>query len=425
MDSSGPDKSRPITSLTELMRQRWTELAAAIARDAAADAQPLAAARGSLTVLGSGIAHPDLAIDTEQRIGNADHIFYSVNDHVTKAWINQLRPDAYDLSVLYSETIERHATYTRMAEALLHYVRRGRRVVAIFYGHPGIFAAPGHRAVQLARKEGHHARMRPGISALDSLIADIGFDPALPGMVMYEATDMLLRRRRLDPTLHVVIWQVGVTGEFGYNSRGYGNHGLNALVDALETVYGADWPIVHYVGAQYVGVEPRVETWTVGALREPRTARELSTLSTFYISPKDVLNTDHKVAAALGAAVGPNPKPQQPDYTGYGCQERETLRAFSDLQFAADYRIVEPNAVLAFLSTLSRDSELRDRFESEPRSVLTSPAAADLTSWEKSLMLTRSQKATVAAITGVAPPAAFHPTPAEPTASPSNADAPG
>jgi len=409
MEHSDPLKKSSTKHATESMKERWNELAAAIASDVQSGARYGKKVQGTLSVLGSGIMHPDIIIDTEQRIINSDYIFYSVNDYVTKGWINHLRPDSYDLSILYSESIDRHDTYTRMAEALLYHVRRGRRVVAIFYGHPGIFAAPGHRAIQVARQEGHQARMRPGISALDCLIADIGFDPALPGMVTYEATDMLLHRRRVDPTLHVVIWQVGVVGEFGYNRQGYGNRGLEALTDALAAAYGPDWAITHYIGAQYVGIEPRIERLTVGSLREPDTARKLNTLSTFYIPPKEVLDIDGDMALALGIAVDTKPMTQKVGYTGYGPGEWSTLRAMESLPISEDYRVVEPSNALAFLLKLSQDVGLREHFESDPRSILASPMAADLTGWEKSLMMTRSQKATVAALTNVPAPATFDP----------------
>jgi hypothetical protein len=132
-----------------------------------------------------------------------------VADPATIVWLKRLRPDALDLYVLYGESKVRYTTYMQMTEAQLYWVRKGLKVVVIFYGHPGIFVLSTHRAVKLARREGHRAIMKAGVCALDTLCADLGVDPCHPGMQTHEATDSLLRRRRLDTSLHVVLWQVG------------------------------------------------------------------------------------------------------------------------------------------------------------------------------------------------------------------------
>ena len=392
---------------TRAMKERWTALGAAIAEDTSRRTPASDGKEGTLTILGSGIAHGDLTIEAENEIRAADHVFFSINNYVTKSWIGMLRPDAYDLSILYNEEIDRHSTYTRMAEAILHYVRRGKNVVAIFYGHPGIFAAPGHRAIQIARQEGHVARMRPAVSALDHLIADIGFDPALPGMVTYEATSMLLRKKRIDTTLHAVIWQVGVVGEYGYNRQGYLNRGVGVLTDTLARAYGQDWEIVHYVGAQYAGTEPRIDRFPVKALADPAVAKKLNTLSTFYISPKDVAITDPARAKAFGIVVPPrqaSAKRWSGDYSRYGPKENRTLADFSSMTVSAGYTMVQRSAVIDFLAVLSEDAALRTRFNRDPRSVLDTPKCQALSTREKDLLAMRNRAAVMVAVTGWTPP---------------------
>ncbi|MEJ2411355.1 MAG: hypothetical protein P8Y48_19185, partial [Novosphingobium sp.] len=270
--------------------------------------------------------------------------------------------------------------------------------VAIFYGHPGIFAAPGHRAIHQARREGHSARMRPGISALDSLIADIGFDPGLPGLLTYEATDMLLRRRRLDPTLHTVIWQVGVVGELGYSRQGYTNRGLPQLLDAIEAAYGETHEILHYIGSQYVGAEPVIERLTTRVLRNSETSRKLQTLSTFYLPPAIVADTDIGLAAAFGATPLKAKPIAQSHMASYGPRGIHTLKQLSDLRFSAGYKVQDWNAVLRLLLKLSEDVEFRARFEADPANVLDGPEGASLTERQKSLLFVRDQRAVIAAI---------------------------
>jgi len=49
----------------------------------------------------------------------------------------------------------------------------------------------------------------PGISALDALLADLRLDPVVHGIQMYEATDVLLRRRPLQSDVPAILWQIG------------------------------------------------------------------------------------------------------------------------------------------------------------------------------------------------------------------------
>lgn len=83
-------------------------------------------------------------------------------------------------------------------------------VLGIFYGHPGIFVLPSHRAIAIARDEGYTARMLPGVSSQDYLFADLTIDPALPnGWMTQDATEVVLRGKQLQPDVHNVILQVG------------------------------------------------------------------------------------------------------------------------------------------------------------------------------------------------------------------------
>jgi len=155
--------------------RRWEELAREIAdskqhlSEQAGDGK-----KGSLIVLGSGIQGVSFTMGAETYLRMADKVFYTVSNPPTQVWLHKLRPDAFDLYVLYDDTKPRYHTYVQMSEAILHYVRKGMRVVTVFYGHPGIFVFSTHRSIAIARREGHYAVMKPGISALDCLCAGAG-----------------------------------------------------------------------------------------------------------------------------------------------------------------------------------------------------------------------------------------------------------
>ena len=220
----------------------WHELARGIAsmRNAVREIEPGEIApnsrTGELIILGSGIETVGFTLGDRELIESADKVLFCVADPATIVWLKRLRPDALDLYVLYGEGKLRYITYMQMTEAQLYWVRQGLKVVVIFYGHPGIFVLSTHRAIKIARREGYKATMKASVSALDTLCADLGVDPAQPGLQTHEATDALVRHRIPDTSLHVVLWQVGVIGELGYRRQGYLNSHFSYFISWLQGI---------------------------------------------------------------------------------------------------------------------------------------------------------------------------------------------
>lgn len=342
---------------------------------------------GELLIVGSGICVADLTSEVRNEIKHADTVFYCVYDPLTKIYISSMRPDAMDLSAFYKEGVDRYYTYIQMAEAMLHEVRMGRRVLAIYYGHPGIFAAPTHRAIRVARHEGYSAKMRPGISALDHLVADLGIDPALPGMLNYEATDMLLQQRRIDPSLHVVIWQVGVVGHLGWSPEGFDQSGLSSLVDYLEVSYGGDWPVVNYIAPTFPTVDPVTKTHSILSLREAEVQQTIISNSTFYVPPQQ---GDFRTPIRHKDTARPEKTARDPAVSCaeefYGPREQEAIRLLKQFKVRRDYRPPRRNKVSDFMLALLEDGELQRSFLADAQSVLQSPRFSSLTEREQRLL---------------------------------------
>ena len=334
---------------TELATASMIRLWESLSNSIAAGTPSKPSAKGELTIIGSGIAHGDFTLNDEARIRRADRVFYCTNDRVTQTWIKRMRPDALDLRILYDTGKNRYRTYVQMAEALLHCVRMGESVLAIYYGHPGIFATPAHRAIEVARREGYRAVMRPGISALDYLVADVGFDPMIPGLQSFDASDLLVGRRRIDPTLHIVLWQVGMVGEYEFSASGFENKSFDPFVGLLEQVYGPDWELIHYIAPQYAGVEPLLDRHSIASLREEHVRSRVSWLSTFYIPPRDV----------------------QADHAAYGPHELAALESFAHFSAPSHYRAHAPSPAADLMLAISRDIELEDRYRPDPEAFLT------------------------------------------------------
>jgi len=168
-----------------------------------------------------------------------------------------------------------------MANRIMECVRSGLVTCAVFFGHPGIYVNPAHRALRQARAEGFPARMLPAISAEDCLFADLEVDPSVTGCQSYDATDLLLHERILDPSAALVVWQIGIVGDWTYASNGYNLAALPQLIERLCATYPPDHDVTVYQAAVYPGCDAITQRVP---LRDLATAR-LSSASTLYIPP--------------------------------------------------------------------------------------------------------------------------------------------
>lgn len=228
-------------------------------------------------MVGSGIQlgrHiPERAIG---EINRADNVLV-LADPFTFDWVRTRRPDAINLTDCYDDHVGRRETYRKMTEQIVSPVLAGRRVCALFYGHPGIFAQVPHAAIKQVRSAGLSAVMEPGISAEACLYADLGIDPGERGVQSHEATRFLAYRYQLDPSALVLLWQVALTGNLACIGFEPDPRRLQLLVDKLSAWYGLDTLVILYEAAQLPIEDFRAERMTLAELPTAR-YKEYTTL---------------------------------------------------------------------------------------------------------------------------------------------------
>lgn len=249
----------------------------------------------SLTLVGSGIKfYSHLTHESKAHILQSDLVLYLVNDPVMKSWISKNSKRSESLDDLYVLHSERLACYQAITNYILKCLRIRQHVCVVLYGHPCVYSKPGLDAVIQASKEGFDTCILPGISAEDCLFADLKIDPGTHGYQSFEASDYLIYQRQLDPTCHVVFWQIDAIGLLDHGSTN-NNIGLELLIVKLCQYYSDQHQAIIYEASQYPGFKPRITPVMLKDLIN----LSLNRISTLYIPPAYQANPDKDILKKL------------------------------------------------------------------------------------------------------------------------------
>jgi Tetrapyrrole (Corrin/Porphyrin) Methylases len=251
--------------------------------------------QGSLVVVGIGLMLGRHATsEALDAIANAEHVFHLLTNPAAEAWIQRLNARTTPLGDCFEEGKSRTLSYAEMAARIVDAVRRGEQVCAAFYGHPGVLVSPAYQALVGARRAGCPARMLPGISAEDCLFADLAIDPRGLGWQSFEASDFLLRQRRFDPTVALILWQVGVLGEPSVRRRIQARADrLRVLVETLAPHYPRRHPAIVYEASEFPITDPVIDRVLLRRLAD----QPLYPKTTLYIPPRPTTAQNPRVAS--------------------------------------------------------------------------------------------------------------------------------
>jgi uncharacterized protein YabN with tetrapyrrole methylase and pyrophosphatase domain len=235
---------------------------------------------GTLIAVGTGIHIGQITVEAREWLQIADKVLYCVSDAATEKLIVDLNNSAESMYCYYGEGKRRMQTYEEMISRTLSALQSHEVVVVAYYGHPGFFVYPSHRAIKIAREAGYRAFMLPGVSSFDCLIADLGISVS-QGCQIFEATDLMLRRRQLDTSSHIVILQVSALGELGYSFKGFDYQHLGTLGEFLMQSYPPEFVVKAYHAAQFAITEARVDELSIADLANAN----IKHVGTLYIPP--------------------------------------------------------------------------------------------------------------------------------------------
>lgn len=238
-------------------------------------------------IVGLGIVHVQhITREVDEVLCRSNEILYvEVGDEID-AYLQSRCPKVTNLhKAAYVEGVERLKAYDIMSAMVLDAALNHPPVTLALYGHPLVFAYPPFQILQAASLLGLCVRILPGISAMDCLFVDLKLDPSTQGLQVYEATDLVLRRRPLQRDVPCLIWQIGALESPFYSAARSKPERFSRFKDHLLQYYPAEHKAVAVFSSTMSGVESNLLACTIGEVGS-QSAR-IHQGMTLYIPPTE------------------------------------------------------------------------------------------------------------------------------------------
>lgn len=235
-------------------------------------------------VVGLGIVGThQITREAEQVIRHAKRTFVIESGYGVTDYVKTLCPNTTNLGPLYERGKSRLPTYRKMAATVVAAALKESPVCLAAYGHPWVYCYPTTLVKRAAALLNLHVEVFPGISAFDTLLVDLGIDVAFDGVQMYEATDILLRRRPIQNDVACVIWQSTIVGDPTYPDKPFGVEQFQPLQDYLLQFYKADHEVTLVVSKTFPLLRSIVRRFPLNQMAVE--VRRSPPLATIFIPP--------------------------------------------------------------------------------------------------------------------------------------------
>jgi precorrin-3B methylase len=237
-----------------------------------------------IAIVGLGIVGVhQITPEVEGVIRQSQHTFVIDSGFGVLSFLKSISAKVTDLSSFYEPGKPRLETYRQMAAEVVHEALVDPTVCFAAYGHPLLYCHPSILIQRAAQHLDLRVETFPGISSLDTLLVDLGIDPAADGLQMYETTDLLLRRRLIQNDVPCLLLQVNAIAEPNYQPNRLSAEHFTPLQNYLLEFYPPEHPITLVVSKTFPLLKPIIEKYRVGTLATD--LEQGSQAGTLYIAP--------------------------------------------------------------------------------------------------------------------------------------------
>lgn len=256
-----------------------------------------------ITVVGAGLlATRHLGAAADEVVRAARVVFCSTTNTGVAEYVRGLNPAApihYSEQNEYALGMYRPDMYRRMAEAVVEAARTGPGVVMLAPGSAVVVDAVTQHLLELADRHALHVRILPGISSIEAVLAEVGYDVA-GGLAVVLAQRLVLNRLQLDPTLATVVLQPAYFDTLFFAGAPRSAAGrFDALAERLACSFTREAPMALVIVPTEVDGAASVFWFRLGAFE--RLHGMLSPRHTLFIPPERVATADEPFGARIAS----------------------------------------------------------------------------------------------------------------------------
>lgn len=161
-------------------------------------------------LVGAGIAFPDhLTIETVEILTMCARICTNLPEATLDGLPQDLRDKCLSLWPLYQDGRLRTENYKDVFQAVVEIAEIDTPVAWLTPGHPIIFDSVSASLLSEGKSRGWDVRVVPAISSIDTMLAELGYDPA-HGLLIHEATALVRRRIPVVRSISMMLLQPAV-----------------------------------------------------------------------------------------------------------------------------------------------------------------------------------------------------------------------
>ena len=219
-------------------------------------------ASADLLIVGAGVNFPEqLTAEALEALTCCEAIFTIVPPASLGQLPSHVRQKCVSLWPVYEAGRKRRKNYEAAVEAIWQRIAAGQTIAYLTPGHPLVFDSVSEGLRLRAAADGFRVRVVPGISCIDTILADVGYEPA-NGLVVHEATAVVQQKIPLDARFAFILLQLGVFGtDYARLSGEEPLPDLAPLQEHVRTYYPSGMAVA-YVRSRWGASSPGSVTWT-------------------------------------------------------------------------------------------------------------------------------------------------------------------
>lgn len=181
-------------------------------------------------------------LETLEVLKQAKRVFHLTTQHEELSIINA---NTEDLGPLYWKPGKRADIYYKIAQYVVSFARETRPAAFVIEGNPMFFSDVSWNIAELGKAASLRVEALPGVSCIDVLPIQLGFEPGDLGLQIFEATQLVLYGLAINTHLSTLILQVGVFAETAHPGSGSKRLGtFDPLVRHLSNFFPAGHPAI-------------------------------------------------------------------------------------------------------------------------------------------------------------------------------------